>query len=197
MSLSSDLGGLSHYTVHNLLRAKKALEPSLVSDVDAVLDRWGLADVKPRTRVGSLSLGNRQRLGLALAVGCASRGILVLDEPTTGLDQSGVDHLVAAVAGWDGPVLISSHDFAFLDRVVDSVLVFELEAELNPSWPPDSSELFVYQAESDCVDSDFEVVSVLGRSYAIARHMSSRPEHRMVTGVESALIASLASRGLA
>ena len=51
--------------------------------------------------------------------------MLVLDEPTNDLDVETLELLEDVLAGFDGTVLIVSHDRAFLDNVVTSSLVFE------------------------------------------------------------------------
>jgi ATP-binding cassette subfamily F protein uup len=51
--------------------------------------------------------------------------MLVLDEPTNDLDVETLELLEEVLAGFDGTVLLVSHDRAFLDNVVTSSLVFE------------------------------------------------------------------------
>jgi ABC transport system ATP-binding/permease protein len=51
--------------------------------------------------------------------------VLVLDEPTNDLDVETLELLEEVLAGFDGTVLLVSHDRAFLDNVVTSSLVFE------------------------------------------------------------------------
>jgi ABC-2 type transport system ATP-binding protein len=78
--------------------------------VDAALDRVGLAHAAEK-KYRAYSLGMRQRLALAAAL-LAPRQLLILDEPTNGLDPQGtreVRHLVAELAADGATVLISSH----------------------------------------------------------------------------------------
>lgn len=77
--------------------------------VDRVIDVCGLGDMRRRL-IGALSRGFRQRTGLAAAM-VADPPLLVLDEPTVGLDplqQSAFRALLADLAG-DRTVLLSSH----------------------------------------------------------------------------------------
>ena len=77
-----------------------------------------------RSRV--LSLGNRQRLGLACALVHRPR-VLILDEPTNGLDPMGVldlRRLLLSCAHGDGVgVLVSSHHLDEVARVADRITV--------------------------------------------------------------------------
>jgi ATP-binding cassette subfamily F protein uup len=77
-----------------------------------------------RQPVGALSGGERNRLTLALALAKPSN-LLVLDEPTNDLDIETLDLLEEMLADYDGTILLVSHDRAFLDGVVTSVLTPE------------------------------------------------------------------------
>jgi ATPase subunit of ABC transporter with duplicated ATPase domains len=110
----------------------------------SALDRWlalGAADFDVRTgetfaTVGlstelleadttTLSGGQASRVGLA-AVLLSRFDVLLLDEPTNDLDFSGLDQLERFVLEFTGPLVVVSHDRAFLDRVVTHVA--ELDA---------------------------------------------------------------------
>jgi ABC-2 type transport system ATP-binding protein len=78
--------------------------------VDAALDRVGLLPAA-RKRYRAYSLGMRQRLAIAAAL-LTPKDLMVLDEPTNGLDPQGtreVRSLVASLAGDGATVLVSSH----------------------------------------------------------------------------------------
>ena len=92
--------------------------------VDETLDQVGLADAGHR-RVGGFSLGMRQRLGLAAAL-LGDPGILVLDEPTNGLDPDGVRWLrtlTRRLADEGRTVLVSSHLLSEVSQTVDDVVI--------------------------------------------------------------------------
>jgi len=92
--------------------------------IDELLTRVGLAEAADR-RVAGYSLGMRQRLGLAAAL-LRSPSVLVLDEPTNGLDPTGTAELWALlreIADSGGAVLLSSHDLAAIHEVCDAVTV--------------------------------------------------------------------------
>lgn len=95
-----------------------------LSRVDEVLGLVGLADVAGR-RVGGYSLGMRQRLGLATAL-LGDPGVLVLDEPSNGLDPEGIRwmrSLLRHLAEEGRTVLISSHLLAEVQQTVDALLI--------------------------------------------------------------------------
>jgi ATP-binding cassette subfamily F protein uup len=81
----------------------------------------------PRERalspVKALSGGERNRLLLARLF-ARPANVLVLDEPTNDLDVETLELLEELIAGFDGTVLLVTHDRAFLDNVVTSTLAF-------------------------------------------------------------------------
>lgn len=91
---------------------------------DRVLAETGL-EADARQRVGEFSLGMRQRLGLAAAM-LGDPAVLILDEPTNGLDPPGVRWLrgyVRRLADEGRTVLVSSHALNEVEQTADRVLV--------------------------------------------------------------------------
>lgn len=92
--------------------------------VAAVLDELDLTRYAS-VRARRMSLGNRQRLGLAAALQHHPR-LVVLDEPTNGLDPAGVIALREAVlrrAAAGAGVLVSSHHLDEVARIADRITV--------------------------------------------------------------------------
>ncbi|MCD1115243.1 ATP-binding cassette domain-containing protein, partial [Cutibacterium acnes] len=79
--------------------------------------------------IGTLSGGQRARLALAWLL-LSAPDVLLLDEPTNHLDDAATAYLVSVLTTWRGPILIASHDRAFLDDTVTSLL------DLDPSPLP-------------------------------------------------------------
>lgn len=79
---------------------------------------------RARTPVRALSGGERNRLLLARLF-AKPANLLVLDEPTNDLDAETLELLEEQLVNYGGTLLIVSHDRAFLDNVVTSILVFE------------------------------------------------------------------------
>ncbi len=82
----------------------------------------------PRERAQSpvklLSGGERNRLLLARLF-ASPANVLVLDEPTNDLDIETLELLEELIGGFDGTVLLVSHDRTFLDNIVTSTLAFD------------------------------------------------------------------------
>jgi len=113
-------------TARNHLRI--LAHPSGISTarVDEVLAEVELTDAA-RRRVGGFSLGMRQRLMLAGAL-LGDPAILVLDEPTNGLDPAGVHwlrRLLRERVDRGGTVLVSSHLLAELALSADAVVIIK------------------------------------------------------------------------
>ncbi len=83
------------------------------------------------SRVAALSGGERGRLMLAKLL-LEPANLLVLDEPTNDLDIGTLAMLEQALAGYDGTVILVSHDRAFMDRVASRVLAFEGDGRIVP-----------------------------------------------------------------
>jgi Cu-processing system ATP-binding protein len=97
-----------------------------VSRNAALLERVGIAAAAKR-RVGTYSKGMRQRLGLAQALLGAPR-ILLLDEPTTGLDpalRQSFYEIVEELRDGGATVLLSSHALAELEGRADRIVILE------------------------------------------------------------------------
>ena len=80
--------------------------------------------------VKSLSGGERNRLLLARLF-ARPANVLVLDEPTNDLDLETLELLEELIGGFDGTVLVVTHDRAFLDNVVTSTLAFDGEGQIT------------------------------------------------------------------
>ena len=104
--------------------------------VERVLKRVGLAAAARRT-VRGYSRGMRQRLGLAAAI-LSEPELLILDEPTGGLDQEGLATLWSVLEEWRQKgrlVVLSAHDLALLERRVDRMCVLRDGAMLACDRP--------------------------------------------------------------
>lgn len=98
---------------------------------DEALERVGLAS-RGRDRVRGFSTGMKQRLGIAAALVRSPR-LLILDEPTIGLDPAGaasVRSMVREIAGSGGTVFLSSHNMTEVADICDSVAIIHEGAKV-------------------------------------------------------------------
>jgi ABC-2 type transport system ATP-binding protein len=113
------------------LRRAAATEPLLANReirgaVDTALERVGLAGAADR-RYRGYSLGMKQRLGLAAAL-LLPRRLVVLDEPTNGLDPAGtrdVRRIIAELHAGGATVIVSSHLLAEVEATCTHVAVLQ------------------------------------------------------------------------
>jgi len=129
------------------LTARRNLELSArlrgVADVTAAIDRtireFALEQYADR-RVRTLSLGNRQRVGVAAALQ-HDPWTIVLDEPTNALDPAGVIRLRESLlrrAADGAAILVSSHHLDEVARIADRIVVMNagrLIGDLAPDTP--------------------------------------------------------------
>lgn len=139
-----------------------------VAAVAEVIDRVGLAKYSLR-RAGTLSHGNRQRLGLAIAL-LADSNVLLLDEPLTGLDppaQVAVRRLLLEMKADGKAILLSSHNLPEVEAVADE-LVFIRDGRVVDRGPvaqftsPAALEIHVGDPEAaaaQLVASGYEVLA--------------------------------------
>jgi len=113
---------------NNLIRIDSADRNSTASTrkqrVDAALERVGLTNAAKK-KVHAYSLGMKQRLGLANAL-LKPREILILDEPTNGLDPQGtreVRNLIRSLAAEGITIFVSSHLLSEIEQLCSHLAV--------------------------------------------------------------------------
>ena len=89
--------------------------------LEQTLEALGLGGVDRSRALASLSPGQRACLRLALVL-VERPNALILDEPTNHLDADGREYLTRAIDDWQGPVLMTSHDRAFIERTATALL---------------------------------------------------------------------------
>jgi ABC-2 type transport system ATP-binding protein len=107
------------------------------SHLDEVLELVGLKG-RGGDRFGQYSLGMKQRLGIAAAL-LGDPELLVLDEPTNGLDPAGINEIrefILELADGKRTVLVSSHILSELEQVSDWLIVIN-EGSLLYQGPAD------------------------------------------------------------
>jgi len=90
-----------------------------------MLELVSLSEADSTRKVGSYSLGMRQRLGIAVAL-IGAPSVLILDEPANGLDPAGIRwmrDLLRVFADDGGTVLLSSHLLHEIEIVADDIVM--------------------------------------------------------------------------
>ena len=126
-SLIESPAGYLHLTAQENLEIVADLKVVPHKDIGRVLDIVHLTQDRSR-RVGQYSLGMKQRLGIAMAL-LGSPKLLILDEPTNGLDPAGIQEMRALIrnmpAATGATVLISSHLLGEMEQMVEQVGIID------------------------------------------------------------------------
>jgi ABC-type multidrug transport system ATPase subunit len=156
--------------------------------IDQALERVGLAGIDGRA-VRKYSLGMRQRLGLAAALLRAPR-LLILDEPTNGLDPQGIREIRDLLAGLNEAgttVFLSSHQLAEVEQLCTRVGVVDrgrlvLQADLA-ALRQATGRVIVRSPDADraAVELGALVVSRDGDRLVVAKTDAAELNARLVT----------------
>ena len=126
-SLIESPSGYLHLTARENLEIVADLKGVPHKDIGRVLDIVHLTQDRNR-RVGQYSLGMKQRLGIAMAL-LGSPKLLILDEPTNGLDPAGIQEMRALIRNMPtatgATVLISSHLLGEMEQMVEQVGIID------------------------------------------------------------------------
>ena len=109
------------------LRSLAALRGLPASRIGAVIETVGLTG-RDRDRASTYSLGMKQRLGIAAAL-LPDPELLVLDEPTNGLDPAGIVEirtLLKSLAAGGRTVVVSTHLLAEIQTMADELVIIRL-----------------------------------------------------------------------
>jgi ATP-binding cassette subfamily F protein 2 len=127
------IGVYSQHSADQLDLTKSSLEfvrdrfPNISQDFQywrQQLGRYGLTGEGQTALMGTLSEGQRSRVVFAL-LAIESPNMILLDEPTNGLDIPTIDSLAEAINAFDGGVVVVSHDFRLIDKIAKDIYVCE------------------------------------------------------------------------
>jgi ABC-2 type transport system ATP-binding protein len=140
------------YTADELLELHQRLARSPGGDAERaeLLELVGLADARHR-RVGAMSKGMQQRLGVAQAL-VGSPPLLLLDEPTSALDPVGrrtVRHLLEELRSRGISVLLNSHLLSEVELVCDRVVILLRGSVVTQGTPEELSRPRGVEVETD------------------------------------------------
>lgn len=188
-------------TVREYLRFVAALKGvaarAIPAHVDEVMELTGLTSMQSRL-LGHLSKGFRQRAGMAQAL-CGDPDVLVLDEPTVGLDPRQITEIRALIhtLGKSHTILFSSHILSEVQQLCDHVVILDhgqvkLDAALAQlSAPEDITVLLTVDAPEAAILSRLKQLEGVRRatvqpaaqsgctSVLLQFHRESEPERRL------------------
>ncbi|KAG9643239.1 ABC transporter domain-containing protein, partial [Aureobasidium melanogenum] len=127
------LGVYSQHSAEQLVLAKSSLDfvrdkfPHISQDPQywrQQLGKYGLTGEAQTALMGTLSEGQKSRIVFAL-LAIESPNMILLDEPTNGLDIPTIDSLADAINAFSGGVVVVSHDFRLLDKIAKDIMVCE------------------------------------------------------------------------
>ena len=121
--------------------------------VRAQLGRFGFSGDKANLAVRKLSGGERARLALALITRDAPH-LLILDEPTNHLDVDAREALVQALNGFDGAVILVSHDRHMLELTADRLVLVDGGTAKDFAGSLDDYRDFVLRSGNAGADGD-------------------------------------------
>ena len=179
-------------TVADHLRVRCAATGAARSRIGAVLAETGMGELAGR-RAGHLSLGERQRLGLAGAL-LGEPEVLILDEPANGLDPAGVLWLRGFLRqlGEQGrTVLVSSHILAEVAQFADRAVVID-RGRLISAGPV--TELVKAARQAVVVRTPrAEALRAALVSEGAAVQAAAAPDRLVITGLGTEEVATLAA----
>jgi ABC-2 type transport system ATP-binding protein len=178
-------------TVADHLRVRCSATGTARSRIDVVLAETGMGELAGR-RAGGLSLGERQRLGLAGAL-LGEPEVLILDEPANGLDPAGVLWLRGFLRqlGEQGrTLLVSSHILAEVAQFADRAVVID-HGRLVSAGPVTELVKAARQAVTVRTPRAEALHAALASEGAAVRAVA--PDRLEVTGLGTEQVATLAA----
>lgn len=116
-----------HLTAHDNLEIMVKLYNLPESTINDTLKKVGLDNIDTKKPVKKFSLGMKQRLGIGMAI-IHKPALLILDEPTNGLDINGVEdfkNILSALRDDGMTIMITTHQITDLASLFDSFAILK------------------------------------------------------------------------
>lgn len=142
--------------------------------IDKVLKIVGLKDFD-RSKVKDYSLGMKQRLGIAIAL-LESPSLLILDEPTNGLDPKGIleiRNLIKQLHSTGHTIVISSHQLSEIEQVATHIAIIEsgnlrFQGTINKLMEQNST---IISINSDDIEECFHLLKSMSYKVEVNKHL--------------------------
>ncbi len=134
---------------------------------EAFLENCRSMEVDASVNLDSMSMGQRKKSYIAFALAC-NTPYLIMDEPTNGLDipaKSVLKRLLAAQAAAGTTIIISTHQVADLEKLVDSVTIMDNNGIILSAATRDLEEMLYFgpvAADADCLYKEEMLAGLMG-----------------------------------
>lgn len=150
----------------NLMQVARITKGVTKKEINELIDFVGLKD-RIHDKVKTYSLGMRQRLGIALCL-IHKPKILILDEPTNGLDPAGIreirDHLRHLAKERNMAIIVSSHLLSEMEMMCDRIAIIQKGKLINVQHVRTDNEVEIrpYSLEVDNIQLAEQILSSSG-----------------------------------
>ncbi len=157
--------GLPPVTLSAYAKMTSPFYPNFSQEV--FLDNCREMDVDASTNLDAMSMGQRKKSYIAFALACRT-SYLIMDEPTNGLDipaKSVLKRLLAAQADAGTTIIISTHQVADLEKLVDSVTIMDNNGIILSAATRDLEEKLYFgpvEKNADCLYKEEMLTGLMG-----------------------------------
>jgi len=182
--------------LQHMSRAMKGASPAAVR---AQLGRFGFSGPTAEQKIGTMSGGERARLALALVTRDAPH-LIVLDEPTNHLDIDARQALVQALAGYEGAVVVVSHDRHLIEATADRLVLVDAGRATPFDGSIDDYEALILSKSGDSAPAPATAPKAPridpkeARRQAAARREAAQPLRKAMLAAEARLARLIADR---